>query len=585
MIDFSAEGYTFEFDPNSGTAGELEAYNEERGEGESFGAKIDLSSLQSRTRWAKAASASYPDAFADGAGLERALGELYKYAKERQRITEEKTAAESDDEAILAAAAEGTAAFEHAMEILQSNDILERWAADMFKLGHVGEWMNKKLACVAIVSARAGVPVQPSTHAQSSAGKNALWDTATRLLPPELLIKRSGITAKALFRTNESLRHRVLYIQEREGSETAEYSLRVLQSDGGLEYESTEKEPDGTLTTKVHKKEGPCVVIQTTTRNHLHPENETRVVPIYIDESEEQTARINEEKKRRAANKGRISAEQEKEICEPWHEALRLLQPAPVVVPYAERINVPTAPVRIRRDLPQLINITSIVAWLHQYQRAKDEEGNTLATEADFEIALELVGSSFVRAWQSLSPSEEHALAACRALPKNRRTAGFKKGDAEKKMRELGTYTSHSSLRDALAGLVTSGHLDVDSRRGPQGNTYTLPDRVDVTKTIFLEALPVHSSINHESPANDGKIIDECENVHYRQSSINEDEGDANGLMDGNGRNADPSIKSDDLQEKRVNGRMDGEDDESSASFEYSEDEGEDENADKEQQE
>jgi hypothetical protein len=55
--------------------------------------------------------------------------------------------------------------------------------------------------------------------------------------------------------------------------------------------------------------------------------------------------------------------------------------------------------------------------------------------------------------------------------------------------------------------------------------------------------------------------------------------------MDGNGRNADPSIKSDDLQEKRVNGRMDGEDDESSASFEYSEDEGEDENADKEQQE
>jgi hypothetical protein len=34
------------------------------------------------------------------------------------------------------------------------------------------------------------------------------------------------------------------------------------------------------------------VVVQTTTNNHLHPENETGVFPLYIDESEEQTVRI-----------------------------------------------------------------------------------------------------------------------------------------------------------------------------------------------------------------------------------------------------------------------------------------------------
>lgn len=576
MIDFSSNGFAFEFDPTQGTTGELEAFSEAAGAEDSFGAKVDLSSTQARTRWTNEAAAMYPDTFADVNGMKRALGELYKHVREKQRIADAKAATEvgeeDEDALFVQAAAEGTEAFEKAMEILQSEDILERWAEDMFRLGHVGEWTNKKLAGVSIVSARAELPVQPSTHAQSSAGKNALWDTATKLLPPELLIKRSGITAKALFRTNESLRHRVLYIQEREGSSEAEYSLRILQSDSGLEYESTEKEPDGTLTTKVHKKEGPCVVIQTTTRNHLHPENETRVIPIYIDESEEQTKRINAEKKRRAAGRGRLTRAQEKEIVEPWHEAMRLLQPAPVIMPYAERIVVPTAPVRIRRDLPQLINITSIVAWLHQYQREKDEEGYIVATEADFEIALEIVGDSLVRAWKFLSPSEERALEACRALTKGARKSGFKRADVEKELKKRKKYTSHTSLKDALAGLVSSGYLEADGRKGPQGNTYTLPDRVDVTKTIYLEESG-HSAINQEIPANGGKIIAETESGHYRPLADSEDADEANGLMADNSRNPDPSIKTDDLQEKRANGRMAEGDGEENVDFEYSEDE------------
>src|ERR671911_2983151 len=108
----------------------------------------------------------------------------------------------------------------------------------------------------------------------------------------EMVVKRSGLSAKALFRTQTNLKGAVLYIQEVSGSEDAEYTIRVMQSDGRLEYEATEKMPDGSMRNVIHQTEGPTVVVQTTTRNHLHPENETRVFPIYIDESERQTGRI-----------------------------------------------------------------------------------------------------------------------------------------------------------------------------------------------------------------------------------------------------------------------------------------------------
>ena len=88
------------------------------------------------------------------------------------------------------------------MELLRSPDLLLEAAQAMERLGHVGELNNKQLAFVCAVSARAGTPIQPSTHAQSSSGKNFLWDSVLSLLSPEMMIKRSGLSAKALFRTH-----------------------------------------------------------------------------------------------------------------------------------------------------------------------------------------------------------------------------------------------------------------------------------------------------------------------------------------------------------------------------------------------
>jgi hypothetical protein len=374
----------------------------------------------------------------------------------------------------------------------------------MNRLGHIGEWANKQLGFLCGISARAGIPVQPSTHAQSSTGKNELWDKVTALMPPEMVYKKTGFSAKALFRTQMSLKGSILYIQEIKGSEGAEFSIRTLQSDHVLRWEATEKQPDGSLKNVEYEVEGPTVIVQTTTRNHLHPENETRVVPIYLDESAEQTERINNEAKRRAAGKGSITPEEAAELCEPWHDAIRLLESAEVVIPFAEDIEVPKEPVRLRRDVPRFINLIRLVAWLHQENRKRDECDRIRATEEDFDKALEVAGASFIQAWKSMTPTEETVYEAItKHVSEQARKNGFQRVHVENALKKAKKKVPYSSLKSALLTLCSSGYLDSDAKRGRVGSTYTVAKDAGVAGVIRLKKvsseIPSHSAIKPES--------------------------------------------------------------------------------------
>jgi hypothetical protein len=494
-IEYEVGDLLFEFTPSSGTKGDLVATMGEK----PISMKVDLNGKKSRTEFVQEAYDLYPEAFTlPELEFRRALNDLATHVDDELKIRAAK--AEEDDEeeegVQVHAPEEGTDEYDAAMEVLRSGNILEEAAKTMLRLGHVGEWDNKKLAFVSAVSARAQLPVQPSTHAQSSAGKNYLWDTVLSLVPPELVYKRTGFSAKALFRTNMSLKHSVLYIQEVAGSEGADFSIRTLQSDNVLKWEATEKQPDGSLANVEYEVEGPTVIVQTTTKNHLHPENETRVVPLYLDESAEQTKRINNEAKRRAAGKGAISDAEREEMCGVWHDAVRLLEPAEVVLPYAERVEVPTQPIRLRRDVPRLIKIIQLVAWLHQHSRKKDDQGRIVATEADFDTALEIVGDSFARAWKSLTPTEEKIYEACnKHIPERLRRSGFKRKHVEDALEKAKAAVPTRSVKDALKTLAEGGFIETDGKRGPTGATYTVAKSSGAVGTIKL--LPEPDSAAH----------------------------------------------------------------------------------------
>jgi hypothetical protein len=482
----------------------------------------------------------------DGTGLERALNEVCT------RRSEEVAAAEQADSTYEAEGSTSISPERHdrALELLESPDILEEAARDMVRLGHVGERSTKKLALICALSAKSGKPIQPSTHAQSSAGKNALWDAALSLLPEEMVVRRSGLSAKALFRTEANLEGAVLYLQEVAGSEDANYSIRVMQSDGRLEYEATEKAPDGSMKNVVYRTEGPTVIVQTTTKNHLHPENETRVFPIYIDESELQTGRIVESILKDAAGHGVNGVERER-VRERWQDAIRLLESGlEVVIPYAERIEIPTSPIRIRRDARRLMDVVWVIAWLHQHGRRRDGAGRIVATEEDFHLALRLVSESLTRAWRTLTPAEEAVLSVIDKLPDNSKSRGFRRRDLKVKS------VSDRRVKEVLKSLTDTGYLDCDGRAGPQGFSYTVArEPEEVSLGISLRPPPD----TEESPANSEESAGRDAFARYRPVP---DGARDDGYREAGatGRKGHRPKETADLQEEHASGRTGSED-------------------------
>ena len=594
VIEYEASGILFEFTPATGAKGDLVATSND----ETVKAKVDLGSLKSRTAFVGEAYELFPDAFAlTKLEFRRALNDLAVHVDDELKIRDAKAEEDDDEEDEISDLAPevGTDEYEAAMDILKSGNVLGRAAMAVRRLGHLGEWNNKKLAFLCSLSARAQLPVQPSTHAQSSAGKNYLWDKVLSLIPPELVYKRTGFSAKALFRTNMSLKHSILYIQEVAGSEGADFSIRTLQSDNVLKWEATEKQADGTLANVEYEVEGPTVIVQTTTRNHLHPENETRVVPIYLDESPAQTKRINDEAKKRAAGKRGVSSDEEREMCAAWHDAIRLLEPAEVVIPFAERIEVPDKPLRLRRDLPRLLNIIRLIAWVHQHTRARDAAGRIVATEANFQTAIRVVGDSFARAWKSFTPSEERVYEAITNHVSERlRKQGFKRSHVESALKADKVDMPSRTVKDALYTLASSGFLESDGKRGASGATYTVARSVGAVGRIKLADVPgdeknnstpsAHSPIGPKSgDIGVGKtnLMGNNESAHSRPLPLQEDD-DEGGMGNGQKRANEslpiqsvlPTPESTDL---KGNGRMGEEGGEKNnegahVEYEYSED-------------
>jgi hypothetical protein len=540
---YEAEGYYFEFSPNgSPYVGTLRVTDE--ADSGTYEAEVNLQKAGSRERYAKKASELYG---MDGKSLERALNEVCTQRSEEVTAAEQADA--TDEVRTEASPTIGTDCHERAMELLKLPDILDEAARDMERLGHVGERSTKKLALICALSAKSGRPIQPSTHAQSSAGKNALWDATLSLFPEEMVVRRSGLTAKALFRTETNLEGAVLYLQEVAGSEDANYSIRVMQSDGRLEYEATEKAADGSMKNVVYRTEGPTVIVQTTTKNHLHPENETRVFPIYIDESEEQTGRIVESILKDAAGHG-VGGVERGRVRERWQDAIRLLESGlEVVIPYAERIQIPSSPIRVRRDARRLVDVVRVIAWLHQHSRERDGMGRVMATEDDFHAALRLVSESLTRAWRTLTPTEETVLASIEKLPEQLKNCGFRRRDLKVKS------VSDRRIKEVLKSLADTGYLDCDGRQGPQGYSYTAArEAEEVSLGISLRPVPdrPESPIDKGNPNGRGAFA--------RSRPVPDTEEGVGGYREAGatGRNGHRPTKPADLQEEHATGRTGG---------------------------
>jgi hypothetical protein len=306
-------------------------------------------------------------------------------------------------------------------------DLLADVTATVHRLGVTGESRIIRATYLTVVSQVLPEPISLVAKGTSAGGKSYSTKTTLRLFPEADLYAVTTGSQRSLIYTDEEFDHRTIVMfeatalrevaEKREGDMTA-MIVRTLMSEGRLVYDVTEKDETGRMATRRITKLGPTNLIITTTADNLHQENETRLLSLPVDESEEQTRRV---MARTAARRSQAEPEQPADLT-PWHSLVHWLKhhgEHRVFIPYAAYLAEHTAAsaVRMRRDFNTLLGMIEAHAILHHLTREKDDYGRIVASAADYEAARDILAEAFaVSSGKKVKPIVRRAVIAVTEL-------------------------------------------------------------------------------------------------------------------------------------------------------------------------
>jgi DNA primase catalytic core len=331
------------------------------------------------------------------ADVNRLITQLETYAQ--------KQLAETGSQVVLVNEAEKA----EGLKLGRHPDLVAEVLRDLEKLGLVGELTNKLMGYLVMTSRKMDDPLALLILSGSGAGKSLLQDALLKLCPDEDLVKLTSLSDRALFYKGEdSLKNKVLAVEEVAGAEGAYYAIRNLISAKKLTIETTVKNAlTGQLTTQVNTVNGPTAVFQTTTQPDLDAETKSRFIITSIDESLEQTRAILAAQRQSHTLEGLRRKKQREAIVRRHHAFQRLLQPLLVVNPFEPLLTYAEDHLLVRRDNPKYLHLILAVTFLHQLQRPARHDGEfggyIETTLDDIAIANELATSLFGQSLDELS--------------------------------------------------------------------------------------------------------------------------------------------------------------------------------------
>jgi len=292
--------------------------------------------------------------------------------------------------------------------IAEQPSVLDAALRVLRTIGHVGEEQSLRALLLSAwsrhVRKASDRPASAIIKGESASGKSFSPKGVLRLFHEnDAYYQLSTLSEKALFYSSREWKGRIIFIPEANQLQADESSillsvLRQLVTDGNIAHEVTVKDPDtGEMSTRLVEKEGPVSLWVGTTRDVLDHELETRCLSILTDESPEQTRRIADaDAKRRGGGDRTLDADEVESLVAPWREFdvwLGLLDSHQAVIPFAAGVvaQVELAPVRFRRDWPQLWGLVRTHALIHWASREKDDKGRVIATQDDYQAVRQLL--------------------------------------------------------------------------------------------------------------------------------------------------------------------------------------------------
>jgi hypothetical protein len=373
--------------------------------------KFDLYGARPRSMFAKQAAKELGH---KEESIERDLATLILKLEDLQHEWIEKTL-QPQEEKVEMTTEEKSAA----LELLRDPRLLDRIVIDFERCGMVGEETNKRISYLAAVSRLMEAPLAIIVQSGSAAGKTSLMEAVLAFLPEEQRVQYSAMTGQALFYLGETeLKHKVLAVVEEEGAQRAAYALKLLQSEGVLTIASTGKESNtGRLITHQYRVEGPVMIFLTTTAVEMDEELLNRCIVLTVNEDPEQTKAIHQKQREAQTREGLWAREERQDILKLHRNAQRLLRPVRIANEHAPRLTFPYNRTRTRRDHMKFLTLINAITLLHQHQReirSETRNGKTLeyieATEADVEMARQLVNQALPPSLDDLPPQTRHLL-------------------------------------------------------------------------------------------------------------------------------------------------------------------------------
>jgi hypothetical protein len=258
-----------------------------------------------------------------------------------------------------------------AAEIINSEDVLDTFSAAWGKVA-AGEAKNAKLLYLCGTSRLFGTCMNAAIKGPSSCGKSVLRGRVLDFFPPESVISFTTLSEKALLYYRDDFCHKIISMGEAAGTEERvlqDYLLRELMSEGRLVYPVVQKVGEELVTISIEKN-GPVAFQVTTTKAALHPENETRMLSIDVDDSEDQTKLV----LGKVAQIVGMNAEAATIDFEPWRDFQRWLAAGNcnVVIPFAARLSA-----RLRANPPRHQGPCSASPELSRARRARPDRGRS----------------------------------------------------------------------------------------------------------------------------------------------------------------------------------------------------------------
>lgn len=292
---------------------------------------------------------------------------------------------------------------EEAARVLKDELLIQQIVDDIAELGVAGECELTATVYLIGVSRLLDRPLAGIVQGPSSSGKSHLIDRTATLFPSETVIRATQMTPQALFHMPPtSLVHRFVVAGERsrianDDSAEATRALREMLSAGKLTKLMPMKGEGGVIQTVKIEQDGPVAFVESTTLSKIFDEDANRCLLLNTDEQPEQTRRVI--KKLGAAYAGAATINSGHRVIAVHHAMQRMLEPVPVVVPFADRIGEKfnTDRVEARRAFPQVISMVRSFALLYQMQRLRDIDGRIMANEEDYRLAHRLLAKPISR--------------------------------------------------------------------------------------------------------------------------------------------------------------------------------------------